>query len=52
MIKYDRPLIIYIPIYLSIRSLGVKVVVLFKKKCVQRCYWTSCTTGWQHIAFT
>ena len=28
MIKYDRPLIIYIPIYLSIRSLGVKVVVL------------------------
>ena len=28
MINYDRPFIVYIPIYLRIRSLGVKVVAL------------------------
>ena len=28
MINYDRPFIVYIPIYLRIRSLGVEVVAL------------------------
>ena len=42
MINYDRPLIVYIPIYLRIRSLGVKVVALMN---VGLLLYISCTTG-------